>query len=100
MMMDDSHGDVLGRMTPCSKNFGNCFFTSLAFIKDCLYNPMFGIGESGNIWISCSTSPLGGNPWALRTHIFMLVTNPPIFFLCFFAHTYRDALPLIDSSIN
>ena len=43
---------------------------------DCLYNPMFGNGDSCHNYISCCTSLLGGNP-ALVTLIYMPTKAPP-----------------------
>jgi len=62
MMVGDPQGEVIVQITTCSNIYYNCLFTSSASRIDYLYNPIFGIGESGKNCISLSTSLSGGIP--------------------------------------
>lgn len=100
MMMGGPHGDVIDLMTHYSSSCYNYSFTSLASITDYLYSLMFGNGNYGNSWISCSTSLLGGNPLVSEKTSIYAYKNSFSHFLYFLVHPSKDAFPLIESSTD
>ena len=48
MMIGDTQGEVLGRITHCSNIYCTYFFTSSTLMMSFLYNPMFGNRDSSN----------------------------------------------------
>lgn len=74
------------------------FLHLTCFYNDFLYNPIFGNGESGNSYISCSTFLLGSNPLGSYNTSLYACNNSSSCCFCFLVHLSRAALPLIDSS--
>ena len=98
--MGEPHGGVIGHITPWSSSCCNFLFTLFSSITYFLYILLFGNGEFGNSWISCSTSLLSGIPLGSRNTPMYAYNNSSTEYICSLVHPSMDSFALIHSFTN